>query len=472
MRQHCGTRTRSTWPPDRGADAPLVAALLGRSRSRPSSSRRSCSEPGATHCMRRSSCGCSRTGTCSSQGASWDSTPERDPAPRISALIAARLDTLTPDGKSTARGCGGAGEGVLGRRPGPMGGVDRAGHRGAAGAVTQGARSPRPPTPRCKARTSTPSGTCSPEMSPMGRSHVPRARPGMSARGPWIESKAPGRVEDLADVLAYHYATALDLARAAGETDRAAELEAPARRFLTLAGERALGLDTTAALTNLERALALTPPTHPGRPDALCASPRLPSTRVAPSRRRRRWSRRSHRSRSAAISPPWRTPCTCSPASSRAWPIHAGSSYRARPWHCWHRCRRDRCTSRRSPKSRARTSCTADVTPRSPRPSERSRSPTSSAWNDRRARSDTSASLAEGSEIPAASTTCARQSGSPRTADWDARWESSTTTSASSCGSTKGRRRPSTSSTPGSHSRQPAGSTRFSTWSRSAESTR
>jgi predicted ATPase len=31
----------------------------------------------------------------------------------------------------------------------------------------------------------------------------------------WIESKAPGRVEDLADVLAYHYATALDLARAA-----------------------------------------------------------------------------------------------------------------------------------------------------------------------------------------------------------------------------------------------------------------
>jgi tetratricopeptide (TPR) repeat protein len=76
-------------------------------------------------------------------------------------------------------------------------------------------------------------------------------------------------VEDLADVLAYHYATALDLTRAAGEADRTAELEAPARRFLTLAGERALGLDTPAALTNLERALALTPPTHPDRPEAL-----------------------------------------------------------------------------------------------------------------------------------------------------------------------------------------------------------
>ena len=75
----------------------------------------------------------------------------------------------------------------------------------------------------------------------------------------WIESKAPERVEDLADVLAYHYATALELARAAGQIEQAAELEAPALRFLSLAGERALGLDTAAALANLERALALDP---------------------------------------------------------------------------------------------------------------------------------------------------------------------------------------------------------------------
>ena len=36
------------------------------------------------------------------------------------------------------------------------------------------------------------------------------------AAAAWIESKVPGRVEDLADVLAYHYATAFELARAAG----------------------------------------------------------------------------------------------------------------------------------------------------------------------------------------------------------------------------------------------------------------
>ena len=89
------------------------------------------------------------------------------------------------------------------------------------------------------------------------------------AAAAWIESKVPERVEDLADVLAYHYATALDLAQAAGKTEQATELEARALRFLVLAGERALGLDTTAALASFERALALTPPGHPERAETL-----------------------------------------------------------------------------------------------------------------------------------------------------------------------------------------------------------
>ncbi len=85
----------------------------------------------------------------------------------------------------------------------------------------------------------------------------------------WIESKAPERIEDLADVLAYHYSTALDLTRAAGNVDDAADLEASALRFLTLAGERALDLDAVSALSNLERALTLAPVGHPERPWAL-----------------------------------------------------------------------------------------------------------------------------------------------------------------------------------------------------------
>ena len=43
----------------------------------------------------------------------------------------------------------------------------------------------------------------------------------------WFEQKAGERVEDLADVLAYHYLTALELAQAAGDTEQAAELAAP-----------------------------------------------------------------------------------------------------------------------------------------------------------------------------------------------------------------------------------------------------
>jgi class 3 adenylate cyclase len=89
------------------------------------------------------------------------------------------------------------------------------------------------------------------------------------AAAKWIESKAPDRVEDLADVLAHHYATALDLARAAGDAGLAAELESPALRFLGLAAERALGLDTAAALASSERAVALTREGHPDRAAAL-----------------------------------------------------------------------------------------------------------------------------------------------------------------------------------------------------------
>ena len=89
------------------------------------------------------------------------------------------------------------------------------------------------------------------------------------AAAKWIESKTSDRVEDLADVLAYHYTNAIDLAQAVGNHGQATELEAPARRFLGLGGERALGLDTAAALASFDRALALTPETDPDRAAAL-----------------------------------------------------------------------------------------------------------------------------------------------------------------------------------------------------------
>ncbi len=72
---------------------------------------------------------------------------------------------------------------------------------------------------------------------------IPRAaRAGKHvAAADWIEERAGERAEDLADVLAYHYAEAIELARSAGA--ETGELDDRALRFLMLAGERASHLD-------------------------------------------------------------------------------------------------------------------------------------------------------------------------------------------------------------------------------------
>jgi class 3 adenylate cyclase/tetratricopeptide (TPR) repeat protein len=89
------------------------------------------------------------------------------------------------------------------------------------------------------------------------------------AAAAWLERKAGERVEDLADVLASHYLTALELTRAAGQAEQAEELEASTIRYLALAGERALALDVERAEASLAKALALAPTGHPERPSLL-----------------------------------------------------------------------------------------------------------------------------------------------------------------------------------------------------------
>ncbi len=100
---------------------------------------------------------------------------------------------------------------------------------------------------------------------------IPRAERARRHRSAaiWIERQAGERVEDLAEVLAHHYLQALELAEAAGDTEQAEEIALPARRFLALAGERALGLDTAQAEARLARALELCPADDPERPELL-----------------------------------------------------------------------------------------------------------------------------------------------------------------------------------------------------------
>ncbi|MGB2874912.1 MAG: adenylate/guanylate cyclase domain-containing protein [Gaiellaceae bacterium] len=92
-------------------------------------------------------------------------------------------------------------------------------------------------------------------------SQIPRAARADKHRraAAWIERQAGERAEDLADVIAHHYVQALELAEVAGEAFDG-DLERQARRFLLLAGDRALALDVARAETSYARALELAAP--------------------------------------------------------------------------------------------------------------------------------------------------------------------------------------------------------------------
>ena len=95
------------------------------------------------------------------------------------------------------------------------------------------------------------------------------------AAAEWLEHLAGERLADRAEIIAHHYSQAVALARATGEqARRLAELEERARRFLILAGDRAIGLDVAQAHAYYQRALALCPPDHPERPRIVAGTAR------------------------------------------------------------------------------------------------------------------------------------------------------------------------------------------------------
>ncbi len=109
---------------------------------------------------------------------------------------------------------------------------------------------------------------------------IPRAARARKHRAAaaWLEAKAGERVEDLADVLAFHYQEALELARAAGDDAAAAELLPDVRRTLVLAGDRATALDQELADEFYRRALALYEPDDPAQAPVLLKAARTASS--------------------------------------------------------------------------------------------------------------------------------------------------------------------------------------------------
>jgi class 3 adenylate cyclase len=79
------------------------------------------------------------------------------------------------------------------------------------------------------------------------------------ATAAWIETAAVDRVEDLADVLLYHYETAIELLRTTGRAEQAEPLLGQAGLYVRLAAERAALLDAGLAADLYDRALSLVP---------------------------------------------------------------------------------------------------------------------------------------------------------------------------------------------------------------------
>jgi class 3 adenylate cyclase/tetratricopeptide (TPR) repeat protein len=187
----------------------------------------------------------------------------------VQALIAARLDTLSPARKGLLQDAAVVGKvfwtGALaamgGRKPGE---VEQALHELSRKELV------RP------ARASSMEGEAEYAfwhalVRDVAYAQIPRAERARrhQAAAAWLERKAGERVEDLAELLAHHYTAALALAEAAHERDQAAALTALARRFLALAGERALALDVARAEASLGRALELAPDGDPERAQLL-----------------------------------------------------------------------------------------------------------------------------------------------------------------------------------------------------------
>jgi class 3 adenylate cyclase/tetratricopeptide (TPR) repeat protein len=191
------------------------------------------------------------------RGGVWTVAAGHDiPVPEsVQALIAARLDTLTPERKALLQDASvigkvfwaGAVAAMSGREPEDV----RAGlHELARKELVRPAR-------RASVAGEVEYAFWHLLIRDVAYGQIPRAGRAAKHRAAaeWIERMAGDRVEDHAEHLAHHYLQALELAPTGG--DEADLLRAQAARFLTAAGDRTKDLDAGKAMAYLQRALGL-----------------------------------------------------------------------------------------------------------------------------------------------------------------------------------------------------------------------
>ena len=134
----------------------------------------------------------------------------------VQGIVAARLDALPDRGEGPASGRRGDRQGLLaGRAPPASAGLERAAAEESLHGLERKefVRRERRPSVGGRERVRVPC-TCSFAMSPTARFRVPGEL--RSTGSPPSGSRALGRPEDHAEMLAHHYSNALELARAAG----------------------------------------------------------------------------------------------------------------------------------------------------------------------------------------------------------------------------------------------------------------
>jgi class 3 adenylate cyclase/tetratricopeptide (TPR) repeat protein len=177
----------------------------------------------------------------------------------VQALIAARLDTLSPDRKALLHDGAVVGKVFWAGALASMGGRDE-------GVVRTGLHELARKELVRSARTSSVSEQAEYSfwhllVRDVAYSQIPRAERARKhvAAAEWVESMAGERVTDHAELLAYHYEQALELAKAAGDATETSRLQEPTFRFLGLAGDRAKSLDFQKAAGYYSRSLDFAP---------------------------------------------------------------------------------------------------------------------------------------------------------------------------------------------------------------------
>jgi class 3 adenylate cyclase/tetratricopeptide (TPR) repeat protein len=210
------------------------------------------------------------------RGAAWELAAGEDDIPvpeSVQALIAARLDTLSPERKALLQDAAVLGKVFWAGAIAEMAGIDPATVRDGLHelARTELVRAARRPS----IEGETEYAFWHLLIRDVAYGQIPRAARAVKhvAAAGWIERIAGSRMEDSAELLVHHYEQAIGLASSAGEDVSA--LETRLVPLLILAGDRALRLDTAKAVAYLERGLQITEPGAPERLRVLLLGTRL-----------------------------------------------------------------------------------------------------------------------------------------------------------------------------------------------------